>query len=164
MFRHILVPTDGSALSQETSRQAVTFAKHVGARITAYYAKPDMTSAFGFYDAGGKTGATTLQQIEQLIDDEAQKNLIFVEQLCREAGVTCDTLATESDSPYESILETAKQSGADLIFMASHGRKGLKARLIGSETIKVLTHSQIPVLVYRWGDDPAAIDAIAENR
>jgi nucleotide-binding universal stress UspA family protein len=156
MFKNILVPTDGSELSMETSRQAVAFARYIGARITAYHALPNMASAFGyFYDEGSSSDRATQQQLEQLIDREAHKHLDFVVKLCEDAGVHCETLSTHDDSPHEAILAAGKQAGADLIFMASHGRKGLKARLIGSETMSVLTHSPIPVLVYRWGDPPA---------
>jgi nucleotide-binding universal stress UspA family protein len=155
MFKNILVPTDGSDLSLETSRQAVAFARYIGARITAFHALPNLASAFGyFYDEGSTSDRATQEQLEQLINREASKHLDFVAKLCEDAGVHCNTLSAHDDSPHESILSAAKQSGADLIFMASHGRKGLKARLIGSETVSVLTHSPIPVLVYRWGDDP----------
>jgi nucleotide-binding universal stress UspA family protein len=75
----------------------------------------------------------------------------FVEALCREAGVQCEPLSTSSNSPYEAIVEAAAQSGADLIFMASHGRKGIRAKILGSETLRTLTHSAIPVLVYSYG-------------
>jgi nucleotide-binding universal stress UspA family protein len=155
MFKNILVPTDGSELSMETSRQAVAFARFIGARITAYHALPNMASAFGyFYDEGSSSDRATQQQLESLIDKEARKHLDFVVKLCEDAGVHCDNLSSHDDNPHEAILSAAKRSGADLIFMASHGRKGLKARLIGSETMNVLTHSPIPVLVYRWGDGP----------
>jgi len=72
-----------------------------------------------------------------------------VENLCKDAGVQCNKLSLTSDIPYEAIIDAANQSGCDLIFMASHGRRGLTSLLLGSETHKVLTHSTIPVLVYR---------------
>lgn len=150
MFKHILVPTDGSDLSKETARKAVDFAKSIGAEITAYHAKPEMSSAT-FYGEISLTDASTREQFKRLVDSEAQKDLGYIEALCREAGVPCHAIATPTDTPYEGILDAAAESGADLIFMASHGRKGFKARLIGSETQRVLTQSTIPVLVYRWG-------------
>ncbi len=151
MFKHILVPTDGSPLSQETARQAVAFAKSIDARITAYHAKPDLAAAY-FYGEESEDAATPLNQVEQQIDKEVMKNLGFIEGLCQEAGVSCDTLATSSNSPYEAIVGAAARSGADLIFMASHGRTGIRAKILGSETLRTLTHSPIPVLVYSYGE------------
>jgi nucleotide-binding universal stress UspA family protein len=153
MFKHILVPTDGSPLSQETARQAVAFAQQLDARITAYHAKPDLAAAY-FYGEAAKTASTPLDQFNQQIDKEVQKNLSYIETLCREAGVPCDTVSTASNSPYEAIVDAATLSGADLIFMASHGRTGIRAKILGSETLRTLTHSPIPVLVYRYGDLP----------
>ncbi|MEY6433873.1 universal stress protein [Thioalkalicoccus limnaeus] len=150
MFKHILVPTDGSELSQDNARQAVRFAQSIGARITAYHAKPNLAAAY-FYGEEANTASEPLGQIDEQIDKEVQKNLAFVEDLCREADVPCATLTTLSNSPYEAIVEAATRSGADLIFMASHGRKGIRAKILGSETLKTLTHATIPVLVSSYG-------------
>jgi nucleotide-binding universal stress UspA family protein len=155
MFKNILVPTDGSELSQETARQAVAFAKHIGARIIAYHAKPNLAAAY-FYGEEKKAASNSLEQIDEQIDKEVRKNLEFVEVMCREAGVECESLSTSSNSPYEAIVEAASQSGADLIFMASHGRKGIRAKILGSETLRTLTHSTIPVLVYSYGEREAS--------
>lgn len=157
MFKNILVPTDGSELSEETARQAVTFAKHIGARITAYHAKPNIAAAY-FYGEDKKAASSSLEQIDEQIEKEVQKNLGFVEGLCGAAGVPCDLLSTSSNSPYEAIVDAATQSGADLIFMASHGRKGIRAKILGSETLRTLTHSTIPVLVYSYGErEPSSV-------
>ncbi len=147
MFKHILVPTDGSELSQETSRRAVSFAKETGCRITAFFAKPEYPVTY--YGEGALIDPTTPEKFAELAEQQAQQNLGFVENLCQEAGVEFGKLSLTSDIPYEAIISAAKQSGCDLIFMASHGRKGLSGLLLGSETNKVLTHSKIPVLVYR---------------
>lgn len=147
MFKHILVPTDGSPFSQDTVRRAVSFAKDAGARITAFYAKPEYPVTY--YGEGMLIDPTAPEQFAQLADEQAQTVLDFVEQLCQEAGVACTKLSLVSDVPYEAIIEASKQAECDLIFMASHGRRGLSALLLGSETNKVLTHSTIPVLVYR---------------
>ncbi|MFC5300719.1 universal stress protein [Azospira restricta] len=147
MFKHILVPTDGSELSQETVRRAVAFAKEAGARITAFYAKPEYPVTY--YGEGALIDPTTPEKFAELADTQAQQVLGFVEQACAAAGVDCAKLALTSDIPYEAIIQAAEQSGCDLIFMASHGRRGISGLLLGSETNKVLTHSQIPVLVYR---------------
>ncbi len=147
MFKHILVPTDGSELSQETARRAVSFAKEAGARITAFYAKPEYPVTY--YGEGALIDPTTPEKFAEMAEQQAQQTLDFVVDLCRNAGVMVDTLAITSDVPYQAIIDGATQVGCDLIFMASHGRRGFTALLLGSETNKVLTHSKIPVLVYR---------------
>lgn len=147
MFKHILVPTEGSPLSQETARRAVSFAAEAGARITAFYAKPEYPVTY--YGEGALIDPTTPEQFAELAAQQADENLGFVEKLCIDAGVPCTKLTLTSDIPYEAIIEAATQSGCDLIFMSSHGRRGLTSLLLGSETNKVLTHSKIPVLVYR---------------
>ena len=147
MFKHILVPTDGSQLSQDTVRRAVSFAKEAGARITAFYAKPEYPVTY--YGEGALIDPTTPEKFAELAEQQARDVLGFVEQLCREAGVDCTGVAATSDVPYEAIIEAAEKSGCDLIFMASHGRRGISGLLLGSETNKVLTHSKVPVLVYR---------------
>ncbi len=147
MFKHILVPTDGSELSQETVRRAVSFAKEAGAKITAFYAKPEFPVTY--YGEGVLIDTTSPEKFAELAESQAQEILGFVENLCKEVGVECSALSLTSDIPYEAIIDAATQSGCDLIFMSSHGRRGLTSLLLGSETHKVLTHSTIPVLVYR---------------
>ena len=147
MFKHILVPTDGSELSQEVVRRAVLFAKEVGARVTAFYAKPEYPVTY--YGEGILIDTTSPEKFAELADSQAQEILGFAEKLCNEAGVVCTKLTLTSDIPYEAIIDAARQSGCDLIFMASHGHKGFGALLLGSETHKVLTHTKIPVLVHR---------------
>lgn len=147
MFKNILVPTDGSALSQEAVRKAVTFAKEAGARIVAFYAKPE--APMPQYIEGIQVDRLIQEQYDKSAEEQAQKILGFAEGLCRDAGVPCTTSKVSSDSPYEAIIDTANANGCDLIFMASHGRRGISGLLLGSETSKVLTHSKIPVLVFR---------------
>lgn len=147
MFKHILVPTDGSTLSQDNARRAVSFAKETGARITVFFAKPEYP--ISYYGEGVLLDPTTPEKFAELAEQQAQQNLGFVEALCQSAGVSCTKLSFNSDIPYEAIIEAADRSGCDLIFMASHGRRGFSGFLLGSETNKVLTHSKIPVLVYR---------------
>lgn len=147
MFKHILVPTDGSQLSQDTARRAISFAKETGARITAFYAKPEYPVTY--YGEGALIDSTTPEQFAELAEQQAQEILGFVDRLCQEAGVSCSKLSLISDIPYEAIIDAATQGGCDLIFMASHGRRGFSGLLLGSETNKVLTHSKVPVLVYR---------------
>ncbi|MEI7613802.1 MAG: universal stress protein [Betaproteobacteria bacterium] len=147
MFKHILVPTDGSQLSQETTRRAVTFAQEVGARITAFYAKPEYPVTY--YGEGALVDPMTPEKFAEMAEEQSAEILGFVEKLCQDAGVICAKLTLTSDIPYEAIIEAATRSGCDLIFMSSHGRRGISALLLGSETHKVLTHTKIPVLVYR---------------
>ncbi len=147
MFKHILVPSDGSRLSQETARRAVAFAQESGARITAFYAKPDFPECF--FGEGALVDPGSPEKFARLADEEADRILDFVVQLAENAGVHCTRLSARSGIPYEAIIAAANEHGCDLIFMSSHGRSGIGALLLGSETHKVLTHSKIPVLVYR---------------
>ena len=145
MFKNILVPTDGSELSQNTVRRAISFAKEAGAHITAFYAKP--LNLDSCYDEGIFTEYPPIS--DKVADELAIKILGFVEQACRESGVPCTTVTTNNNIVYEAIIDAADKNHCDLIFMASHGRRGIGALLLGSETTKVLTHTTIPVLVYR---------------
>ncbi len=147
MFKHILVPTDGSALSTDTVKKAVEFARETGARITFFYSKPDYPVAF--YGEGALIDPTTPEKFAEMADKQSQEILAAAQALAASAGVTCAIATTTSDVPYEAIINAATGSGCDLIFMASHGRRGLSGLLLGSETQKVLTHSKVPVLVYR---------------
>ena len=147
MFTHILVPTDGSSLSQHAARRAVSLAGEIGARITAFHAIPELRAPF--YDENIRLENDMWDECVRLARQEANEYLGFVQRLCFAEGVGFDAIAEMSDVPYEAIIKAAEQCGCDLIFMASHGRRGLSALILGSETHKVLTHSKIPVLVCR---------------
>ncbi len=147
MFKHILVPTDGSALSSDTVKRAVTFAREAGARITFFFAKPDYPAAF--YGEGALIDPSTPERFFEMADKQARDILDAASRQASAAGVSCNQLAVVNDVPYQAIIDAAASAGCDLIFMASHGRRGLSGLLLGSETQKVLTHSTIPVLVYR---------------
>ncbi|MBM3392697.1 MAG: universal stress protein [Betaproteobacteria bacterium] len=147
MFKHILVPTDGSALSTDTVQKAVDFARETGARISFFYAKPDYPVAF--YGEGALIDPTTPEKFAEMADKQAKEILDAAQALAAAAGVSCSVAAATSDVPYEAIIQAANSGGCDLIFMASHGRRGLSGLLLGSETQKVLTHSKVPVLVFR---------------
>lgn len=147
MFKHILVPTDGSQLSTETVKRAVDFAKEAGARLTFFYAKPEYPVAF--YGEGALIDPTTPEKFAEMTEQQAKEILGAAEEVARTAQVACASLAVTSDIPFEAIIEASSKAGCDLIFMASHGRRGISGLLLGSETQKVLTHSQVPVLVYR---------------
>lgn len=147
MFKHILVPTDGSEFSTKTVEKSVVFAKEAGARVTFYFAKPDYPIAL--YGEGALLDPTTPEKFSEMADKQAAQILDACEKLAKDAGVASARLSTVNNVPYEGIIDAANACGCDLIFMASHGRRGLSALLLGSETSRVLTHSTIPVLVYR---------------
>jgi len=147
MFKHILVPTDGSPLSEGTVARAVSFAKDAGARITFFYAQPDFPMPI--YGEGALIDPTTPEQFARSAEEEARKILGKAKALADSEGVAADTDTIVNEVPYEAVIDAARRHGCDLIFMASHGRRGIAGLLLGSETQKVLTHSNIPVLVYR---------------
>jgi nucleotide-binding universal stress UspA family protein len=147
MFKHILVPTDGSPLSADTVKRAITYARETGAKVTFFFAKPDYPVAF--YGEGALIDPTTPDKFAEMAEQQAREILAAHEAAAKAEGVNCAGLSSVSDIPYEAIIAAAEQVGADLIFMASHGRRGISGLLLGSETQKVLTHSKIPVLVYR---------------
>lgn len=147
MFKHILVPTDGSQLSSDAAKRAIVFAKEIGAVVTFFFAKPDYPVAF--YGEGALIDPTTPDKFAEMADKQANEILAAHQAAAAAAGVSCGVASAVSDIPYEAIVAAAQEAGADLIFMASHGRRGISGLLLGSETQKVLTHSKIPVLVYR---------------
>ena len=147
MFKHVLIPTDGSDLSRTTAQKGVLFAKEISAKVTVFFAKPEYPIAY--FGEGALIDPTTPEKFAELADQQAAEYLGEVAKQCADAGVECATIAATSDVPYEAIIEAAEKSGCDLIFMASHGRRGISGFLLGSETNKVLTHSKVPVLVYR---------------
>jgi nucleotide-binding universal stress UspA family protein len=145
MFKHVLLPTDGSNLSQVAIQKGVQFAKSMKAKITGISVMPEQK--YYLYQTD-----ITVQVKEEAAKQhklQATRNLSVIEKATKDAGVPCETLCEISDYPYETIIRVAEQKGCDLIMMASHGRRGVKGLLLGSETQKVLTHSKIPVLVYR---------------
>lgn len=148
MFKHILLPTDGSELSKKAIEQGVRLAQSVGAKVTGIY----VMEPYHFFS----------YKPDQLEDDEedytrhmqkhAGEYLSVILEAAHAAGVPCEVTAASNDHPYEEIIKTAEVRGCDLIMLASHGRKGMQAMLLGGETNKVLTHTKIPVLVYRDRD------------
>ncbi|MGF6757163.1 universal stress protein [Paraburkholderia sp. GAS334] len=145
MFKHLLVPTDGSVLSEAAIQMAVALARESKARVTGLHVMPE----YHVFAYGTEMLADTEEQYTRAAQQHADYYLQVIAKAARQAGVECDMVATVRAHPYEAIIGTAKQRGCDLIVMASHGRGGVRALLIGSETQKVLTHSQIPVLVVR---------------
>lgn len=145
MYKHILLPTDGSELSERAARDGVHFAKSIGAQLTALHTTPL------FYPTEFQTSNAPehAEQHEKQSKKDAQRALNVIEQMARDADVACTAVHRMSERPWEEIINLAAAQGCDVIFMASHGRRGVSALLIGSETNKVLTHSKIPVLVWR---------------
>lgn len=145
MFQHILLPTDGSEPSKAAADAAIRFAAQVGARVTALHVVPPL-HLFTYEPEVTENAHETYHRNR---DARARACLGPIEQLAQDAKVPCDTLMLEADDAYEGILATAHERGCDLIAMGSHGRKGIAGALLGSQTQKVLTHSAIPVLVFR---------------
>jgi nucleotide-binding universal stress UspA family protein len=145
MYKHILLPTDGSELSATAVRDGLQFAKELGARVTALH----VTAPFHPTEMTPSAFTAHSQEHDAKAKESAQRALGAVTEAARAAGVPCTTVHRVSNSPYEAIIAVASEAGCDLIFMASHGRRGVAALLLGSETNKVLTHSKIPVLVTR---------------
>ena len=146
MFKSILIPTDGSELSQRAVKMAMELAKLHRARVTGIHVIPDYHLLIAYE---GAFDPITEERIEEEAKTRAQGYLAYVQKSAQDAGVECDTVCETSDHPYDAILKTAAARQCDLIVMTSHGRKGLAAILLGSETRKVLTHTRIPVLIVR---------------
>ena len=145
MFKHVLVPTDGSKLSEKAVKQSMQFAKQIKARVTALHVIPK----FHTFTYQAEMLELTAKEYEVSSIERAKQYLRFAERAASTAGVTCEGLHAFSDEPYHEIIKTAQRRRCDLIMMASHGRRGIEGFLLGSETQKVLTHSKVPVLVYR---------------
>ena len=148
MFKHILIPTDGSKLASESALAGVRLAKALGARVTAFFAAPPATPII--FKSMLPVGYATPEEHEAMTRKAAASYLGAIEKAAKAAGVRCETASVTSDFPAEAILAAAKKGRCDLVFMASHGRRGLRrSSLLGSETQKVLSESPLPVLVYR---------------
>jgi nucleotide-binding universal stress UspA family protein len=149
MYKHILIPTDGSDLSKKAIKQGVAFAKSLRAKVTAVTVSPTYVAFYHAFVAEPLMVADTEQEYRKDSAARAKKILVVAKSAAKAAGVRSDAVHVVSDQPYAAIISTARRKGCDLIFMASHGRKGISALVLGSETNKVLTHSKIPVLVCR---------------
>jgi len=145
MYKHILIPTDGSELSGKAIQHGVALAKSQGAKVSGI----TVTVPFHIFATDPDTLTDTLASYQKRMAAVAAKYLGQIKNAAAAAGVTCDVIPLEHEHPYQAIIDTAKRNGCDLIVMASHGRRGISALVLGSETVKVLTHSTIPVLVYR---------------
>jgi nucleotide-binding universal stress UspA family protein len=148
MYKHILVPTDGSRLSARAIRAAAKLARDFGARITGVHVIPPYTPPV-YGEAAIYVADIGPRRYRETMEKAAKRALAVVKIEAQTAGVPCKTVSLMTDQAWQGILRTAKSRKCDLIVMASHGRRGLAGFLLGSETTKVLTHSRIPVLVCR---------------
>jgi nucleotide-binding universal stress UspA family protein len=145
MFKHILIPTDGSDLSRKAMLYGMELARESKAEVTALTIRqPYTVSAVDTFTVVGSQ-----EEFEMSSREVADRALEQAKMAAEAAGVAVDAVQEVHDQPYRAIIDCALANGCDLIVMASHGRRGLSALLLGSETTQVLTHSTIPVLVYR---------------
>src|SRR6185437_6673890 len=140
MYRHILIPTDGSELSEHGVAQGLALAKSLGAKVSAIFVVEPFSEVTGrFLEA--------VATYVELRKEQATSALDRAANAAKEAGVSCETIQLENAQPHQAIIAAAEDKGCDLIVMSSHGRGGLSMLLIGSVTNKVLTHAKTPVLV-----------------
>ena len=145
MYKHILVPVDGSKLSTKAVKTAVALAKLTQAKVTLFYAAPDFGGVY--YSEGALLAAHyTEASFRAQVAKHAQK---ILDAAAKPAGMEVETRHVVSEFPYDAIVRAAAKGKCDLIVMASHGRRGVAGFLLGSETQKVLTHTKLPVLVVR---------------
>jgi nucleotide-binding universal stress UspA family protein len=145
MFKSILLPTDGSDLSDKATATAVQFAKLNQAKIVAI----TVIQPLPFSSMGDSGAVIDSGQFATQMQDAARRHIGKVAAAAQAAGIPFEGLVAMSPSPYEEIVEAANQHGCDIIIMASHGRKGLNRLFLGSETQKVLAHTTLPVMVLR---------------
>ena len=151
MFKHLLIPTDGSPLSNKAAEAGIGFAIQTGAQVTAYHTidVAHLHANMRGYPAVRALVARPIAEIERQAGEVGQKHLDKIAKLAKLAGVPFNAVLARDRLPHEGIIGAAKKQRCDVIFMASHGRSALSAVLLGSVTQKVLAHSKIPVMVYR---------------
>ena len=145
MFKHLLICTDGSSLGNKAAKAGIELAQALGARVTAYHAIEQLL----IYDEGYMMDQRTIESIEEGARAAGQKRVDAIGKMAKAAGVPFASVVTKASTAYEGIINAAKRRKCDVIFMASHGRRGLSKLMMGSVTQKVLAHSRIPVVVYR---------------
>jgi nucleotide-binding universal stress UspA family protein len=145
MYTNILIATDGSELAGKAVQHGIALARRIGAKATAL----TVSLPFHVLTTDARMIEDTASQYKTRMQQQAEQTLGAVAHAALTAGVACETVHVEHEHPYLAIIETAESKGCDLIVMASHGRRGISAIVLGSETGKVLTHCKIPVLVHR---------------
>jgi nucleotide-binding universal stress UspA family protein len=146
MFKHILMPTDGSAHSERAIERGIELAKLCGARITGIHVMPDYRLLMAYESA---LDVVTQEKVEQDARERAVSFLAFVKRAADAAGVPCETVVATNHHPYDAIVDAANERGCDLIVMTSRYRRGLGSVLMGSESTRVLHKASIPVLTFR---------------
>ncbi len=142
MYRHILIPTDGSELAEHGVAHGMALAKSLGAKVSVIFVVEPLSEM-----RRGPPFLEALVKYAELRKEQATSALDRAANAAKEAGVSCKTFQVENAQPHQAIITAAEDKGCDLIVMSSHGRSGLSAFLIGSVTNKVLTHAKTPVLV-----------------
>jgi nucleotide-binding universal stress UspA family protein len=145
MFNHLLVPSDGSKVAARACRAAVEFAAHRGARITGYYALEDLN----VLHSGAYNGAGPIADFDRRTREAAEAHLGELARMAHAAGVAFDWKVGRVTEPHLGIVHAAQAAGCDIIFIASHGHRGLARLVLGSVTAQVIAHATMPVLVYR---------------
>jgi len=145
MYKNILIPTDGSDLAGKAILHGANLAKALGAKVSVL----TVTAPYHIFTVETRMVENTPAEYGREVQVDAARLLAAAADTVEAAGVDCDTVRVEHEHIYKAIIDTARFKGCDLIVMASHGRRGISAAVLGSETIKVLTHSRIPVLVHR---------------
>lgn len=147
MFKHILIPTDGSPVADKAVKAGLELAKALGAKVTGFYAIEAIQPQV--YGEGYMIDQGLVKEFERSAREAGEKHMATIAKAAAAAGVEFSSLVLKAETPYEGIIDAAKKKRCDAIFMASHGRRGLASLIMGSVTQKVLTHSKLPVLVYR---------------
>jgi nucleotide-binding universal stress UspA family protein len=148
MFKHILIPTDGSPLAMKGVKAGVRLAKALGARVTGVYVVPPYIPPIT-PEAGMYMPATAIGDYDKAARMHGEKALAALERVAQAAGVRCATEVVTRAQPWEGILKAARRARCDAVVIASHGRGGLRGLILGSQTSRVLAHSTLPVLVIR---------------
>jgi nucleotide-binding universal stress UspA family protein len=145
MYRHILIPTDGSVLATKAVEHGMELAKEINAKVTVL----TVTTSFHVFTVNPLMIEDTAPSYRDRVEAQVKEVFAAAAQVAQRVGLSCDTARTEHEHPYQAIIDTATARACDLIIMYSHGRRGVSALVLGSETLKVLTHCKIPVLVHR---------------
>src|SRR5262245_55444918 len=146
MFKHILIPTDGSPVALKAAKAGIRFAAETGARVTAFHAMDQWQRAYVTPDMAS---SRTFVDFQRLAQERGDAQVAAVGKLAKAARVPFASVVAKTRTPYDGIAETARKRKCDLIWMASHGRGGVARLVMGSVTLKVLAHATVPVIVYR---------------
>ena len=147
MYKHILIPTDGSDVAAKAINAGVALAKEMGAKVTGFYAEEPRP--MHLHSDGYRIEKDLLAEFDRRSREYADRSVAKIAEAAKAAGVEFEACVEKSVKPYQAIIDAATEHKCDVIFMASHGRRGLSKLIMGSVTQKVLTHSRIPVVVYR---------------